>query len=723
LAPLLLFILCCAFCWKLVLTSDYTWIDNPDVTQMDIPRLQFQHETFADGRFPLWDPHLWCGQPFLGQIVGAAFPLNWPLLLLPTGADGKISLDALNWYFVLLHVLAALTAYVFCRDLAISRFASMLGGFVYSFDGIIGSTLWPEVFGSLLLAPLVFLFLFRALRRHRAYASAALCGMFLGATWLAGHHEIPIYLSTAVACVWAFDIFRSARRLPAAALAAVTFGICALTSAFQTIPGYEYAQEAVRWVGIDHPLAWNENVPYRVHESNSLYPSSIAGMLVPRAGGNAEAYVGVAVLVLAVIAVCAAWRNRSIRTLTAIAIAAIFLALGGYNILHGLAYGLLPIFGKARIPYRILAIFDLAIAVLAAAGLDSLAIGIPAATLRALRWILIVFASIVLGTAFVLSELAKATPREVFYTAALGALALVALISAHRHANLSTRALRIGIFVLVFFELGNHLPSTLRERTVANAGVAGKLTDSRDIADFFRAQQPVPLRVHIDHEPFNFGDWEGIDMLSGFGAGVTGNILALEWPTPRIQNLLAVQYTVTRDPARPDQDAVYRGRNGATVYRNRDALPRVRLVHRIELLTTPAQMHKRLQDPSFDIATTAALTSPVPTLETCDGKDAAAIRLRRANSVTIDAETHCRAMLILADTWYPGWIATVDGHQADIYEPYDALRGVILDAGVHRIEFRYRPTTAWVGAAASLLGIVAACTIAVASRRRRGPEN
>ena len=46
-----------------------------------------------------------------------------------------------------------------------------------------------------------------------------------------------------------------------------------------------------------------------MHESNSLYPSSIAGMLVPRAGGNAEAYVGVVVLVLAVIAVCAAAFN------------------------------------------------------------------------------------------------------------------------------------------------------------------------------------------------------------------------------------------------------------------------------------------------------------------------------------------------------------------------------------------------------------------------------
>src|SRR5436309_1065108 len=40
--PILLFVICCGFCWKLVLSHDYTWVDNPDIVQMDLPRLQFQ---------------------------------------------------------------------------------------------------------------------------------------------------------------------------------------------------------------------------------------------------------------------------------------------------------------------------------------------------------------------------------------------------------------------------------------------------------------------------------------------------------------------------------------------------------------------------------------------------------------------------------------------------------------------------------------------------------
>ena len=91
-----------------MLSHEYTWIDNPDIVQMTVPRLQFQQATWGIGRFPLWDPHLWCGQPFLGQIVGAAFPLTWPLFLLPSDASNKIALDALNWYFVFLHFLGGI---------------------------------------------------------------------------------------------------------------------------------------------------------------------------------------------------------------------------------------------------------------------------------------------------------------------------------------------------------------------------------------------------------------------------------------------------------------------------------------------------------------------------------------------------------------------------------------------------------------------------------------
>ena len=60
---------------------------------MELPRLQFLALELRHLRFPLWNPNLWCGQPFLAQFTGAAYPLNWILAL--RFVSGKISFGSL----------------------------------------------------------------------------------------------------------------------------------------------------------------------------------------------------------------------------------------------------------------------------------------------------------------------------------------------------------------------------------------------------------------------------------------------------------------------------------------------------------------------------------------------------------------------------------------------------------------------------------------------------
>jgi uncharacterized membrane protein YfhO len=65
--------------------------------------------------------------------------------------------------------------------------------------------------------------------------------------------------------------------------------------------------------------------------------------------------------------------------------------------------------------------------------------------------------------------------------------------------------------------------------------------------------------------------------------------------------------------------------------------------------------------------------------------------------------------VILSDTYFPGWEATVDARPAALYEAYGFLRGVSADPGTHRIEMRYRPSTVYWGAWMSGLGLLGAC--------------
>lgn len=707
--------LCCAFCWKLVLSSEYTWIDDHDIVDMDVPRLEFQQVTWHQHEFPLWDPHAWCGQPFLGEIVGAAFPLNWPLFLLKPNAKGQLSFRQLHWYYLALHFLGALFAYWLCRDLELSRFASLFGGFVFSFSGFFAVTLWPEVLSGLLIAPLVLLFLLRVLRRDHPLASAALSGMFLGMVWLSGHHEIPTYLSLAVAAIWLYDLLSQRaewRRWLALASTAVLFTI--LTSGFQTIPGYEYARLAFRWVGMDQPVEWNDVIPYRIPAAYSLEPSSLLAIVLPWGGRDTEPFTGIVVLSLVLIAILAKWQTRWVRLFACLALAALLLALGGWNVFHGLLYTVLPLFGKARNPARLLSMFGLGMAILSAFGLDTLRTDPRALLLRKVCYVLLALAALIAVLALAAAAFKQPAPDD--YLAMLGVVALLlagVLLSA-RNGTLSGRSVALAAVALALMELGSVATSLYRQRTPDRPDTfLPNLTQFRDLADFLR-HQPGPVRVNGLEvtDAFRLGDWESVDTLTGFGAGVTRNIFQLDWPSVRTENLLAVDYALSKKPPRADQQVVFRGASGISVLKNMEALPRARITHRVETASSVKELAVRVNDASFDARNTVLLIGSAPALQSCPGDEQARISRRTANSVAIDARLACRGMLILADTWYPGWIATVDGRPATIYQAYSALRGVVLESGGHHIEFHYRPASAWLGAAMSAAGVLGACLLA-----------
>lgn len=720
--PALLLVLCIAFCWKLTLTNQYTWIDNPDIARMDVPRLQFQRLAWRQyHEFPLWDPYLWCGQPFLGEIVGAAFPLNWPLVWLP-GPD-RISLTTLNWYFLALHFLAGLAAYLLCRELACSQTASVLGGILYSFCGFVGLTHWPEVFGALLMAPLVLLFLLRAIRGSRPWGNAALCGMFLGLAWLSGHHEIPIYLSTTVAAVWAWEIAaRPGARARRLAQLAVAMGFAILVGAFQTIPGYEYAQLAVRWVGADHPVGWQEAIPYSVDDQYSFMPSSLISVIVPWSAPATEAFLGVAGLSLALMAVFGRWRERHVPVLACMSLAGLLLALGARNPVHGVLYSVLPLFGKARTPLRILSIFFLGMAPLAALGADALRAASSMSAAKSIaRW-LAGFGVGVFALFAALHSLGKSL-EDSFIMAGLVALLATALYMARSRGYISGSVAVAAALCLVFTELGNGSAAVYRPRNPApGQSFLPDLTRFGRVSQFLRAQ-PQPVRVYATQvtDAFNLGDWDGIETLNGFGAGVTANTFSLDWPSVRIQNLWGVNYALAgpKQTPPPDQQVVFRDSGGISVLKNDNAFPRAWLVHNIATAPSSEELSAIMNDPSIDLRTTAVMTGAAPVLAACAAGEAGVAK-QTANTVTVNARVACRGMLILADTYYPGWTAQVDGRAAPIYEVDGALRGVVLEAGAHRIVFRFRPFSALLGGILSLFGVIGACLMAAFADRDNG---
>jgi Bacterial membrane protein YfhO len=84
------------------------------------------------------------------------------------------------------------------------------------------------------------------------------------------------------------------------------------------------------------------------------------------------------------------------------------------------------------------------------------------------------------------------------------------------------------------------------------------------------------------------------------------------------------------------------------------------------------------------------------------GNATAEIRRYENEVVDIDAALDAPRILVLTDSFDPGWRVYVDGKEEKIFRANAFFRAVSLLAGKHRVEFRYEPLSFMIGAAISL---------------------
>lgn len=86
--------------------------------------------------------------------------------------------------------------------------------------------------------------------------------------------------------------------------------------------------------------------------------------------------------------------------------------------------------------------------------------------------------------------------------------------------------------------------------------------------------------------------------------------------------------------------------------------------------------------------------------------------------VVVETEASGPALLVLNDVHAAGWTTAVDGRPADLLHANYLVRGVWVEGGAHRVEFRYRTPLLREGWAVFLLGAAALATAAAVRRRR-----
>jgi len=718
--PALLALIVVGFYWKLVLTKQFTWLESPDLVYQTMPWFAVQARAWQQGVFPAWDPYIYGGQPLLAQLSpGAAYPLNWLLFLLPL-RDGYPRVGYLHWYFVITHLIGALSCYALCRSLKRSQGAAMVAGVAFGLGGAVAAIDWPHLLQGAVWAPLVFLFLLKAVNGRRPYTSAALSGLFLGLCWLAGHHQVPLFFTLAAAGVWIAEIFRrGAVDWKCLRLAVLSALVAVLASGLQTLPAYEYGKLARRFVSDGPSLGWRQPVPYTMHRDYSTPPSTLIGVVVPGVFRNTNPHLGFMVVSLALLAAAAYWRHPHVRLFAGVAVGGVLLALGPHSVVHGVLYAVVPLVEKARSPSMAMAVFSLGAAVLASYGLDGTSLGRNRAWLARLR-----LALAVVGLAVLLIFFGILTARRMSFEieervclAGFFALAAAAVLGLTRPRG----ALAACAVLLALLEIGNTSGFAFVHRDEAQRAVfLRQLSENRDILAFLRRQTGA-FRVELDGDqiPYNYGDWNGIDTFNGYVTGLPASIIRFDLYAARTRMLYGNRYSLRKKPDLPDQREVFSGASGMKVYENPGAFPRVWTVHdAIRIPETEFEIQRIMADQNFDLARRTFLATPAPRLESCTGKDETGPVERGLNHVVIDVNMACTGMLVASENMFPGWRATVDGAPAELHAAYTTLRGVVAPAGRHRIEMRYRPLWLYAGAVFSLLSVLAVVTIAWWERRK-----
>jgi hypothetical protein len=142
------------------------------------------------------------------------------------------------------------------------------------------------------------------------------------------------------------------------------------------------------------------------------------------------------------------------------------------------------------------------------------------------------------------------------------------------------------------------------------------------------------------------------------------------------------------------------------VYRNPLAQPRAFMVGRYRLAPDRQEAERLLLASDFDPREEVILEEKPAAAISEPGRVDVAIASHGYTHVTARVATRAPGLLVLSDTLYPGWQATIDGRTTRIYRANVSQRAVLVPAGAHEVRFEFRSPTIRVGFWLSIGGIL-----------------
>lgn len=701
----------------------------------------------ALGHFPLWNPEIFAGLPFVGGMHGDLFyPTAFLRLIFPTAL-------AMNLGFAIHYVLAALFMYAFLRAWKVTWTGCVVGGMAYQLSGVIGSYVMPGHDGKLFVStmlPLAFLALTRGLRDRRL-DGYALFALTVGLALLSPHPQMAQYflVATGLFALYLAVGYRPeaslAQRIGPLALALACVALGVGVAAIQYFPFYAYIPYSPRDESLARGFEWSATYAIPWHHVPELFLSRFTGEAFNGTywGSNGtklhSEYLGLPAVVLAGAGLLSRERRQLVWWLAGIGTLLFLVALGSSTPFYRLWWSVVPFVKSTRAPGMALFVVSFVVATFAAFGVERILkgearsfgkiatiIGFAVAILAAAGLFSTIAESLAQGVALRIGGLrGDANARDaavrlgaLFSGAFLGFLGLS--VWAWQLRKIPTVGFSAAVILLVGGDLFVNARTFWRYSDVTH----GLFADD-EIKGYLR-QQPKPFRVWnlVYHQSALMADdiatWYGhhgnelhtFDVVNGrqglnlnFSESQNGAIAALyavnylilpsdqlgDAELPGFHRVL--DGVVSSMPDLPSEEGIR-----ATLLERDRHVPYARLVP-AAVKASLEQAAATVRDPRFPLGqvvlidSSASLTVPPLGQNLPAPLDSARVEISEwePGAMTLDIPNRSpqNAYLLVAENYYKDWQATVDGNPGQVVPGNGSLITVPVPAGTQSVELRY----------------------------------
>ncbi len=723
----------------------------------------YSAKMLKQGLIPLWNPHYYCGTPFLAGMQGSVFYLpNYPLLWLPVHILLKLS--------QVLHILAAsIFMFYLSRYLKMTVLGSLCSAIIYGYSPYMimrvfyGTPNCTYIFAYIPLLILLFFRLTDSLHMRDAIG----LGILLWLVALAGHPQFLVYIFyLMLALVLVYSLCHgllkgsvNALRLFCYGIGALIFGL--LLSSIQILPSLEVTLHSTRSEGLNKLLSVKESLS----PSNLLLAMSpfLFGDILktPYWGSGALQwlfiYISIPGLVLAFIGLFHKKAKRLVWVF--ILVISLLLSFGELFPFYNLAYRFIPGISIFRIPSRFLIFTVFTLAVLAGQGIELLLhsrVNRKLATAFAISCILIASLMFIISNVSyqdpfsVYLMIEKLSPGGVVQLAKANGISAKKLVESARGCLLSSLRYSAALFLftgcmLLFIAL------FFQWRQLAiRALLVLLVADLYYVSSIYILPYPVkgchlfkPLVEHItpESEPYfrvNFRKERYLDASSRFGyyevSGYDPVVLsrylrymniaqgeepAANWIIKRVENyndytrFMGLRFIIDKVRAKRDAEKELDPQYWSLkvgdfiIYEDPAYLSKASLFSRAIHASDHHSAMRLLASGDLDIRSTLIIEGldDVDNVEYDRGWSALVLSRYEPHIIEAKALSKDGGYLLINDVYYPGWEAFINGKAALIYPCQLMFRCLKLPPGEADIRMIYNPFSFRLGAYITLLSL------------------